>query len=142
MPPSNDIINAKLETIMKLIMRAIIGLVGGFNTLLGIGFLVNPAKLAAAFALSPIGTQGLSTVRADFPAFFLTGGIFALIGAWRGEAGPLRVPLTLLSIALFGRFISIALDGTAPTTATPMIAEAIMIGLLALGYRVLSKSKP
>jgi hypothetical protein len=49
------------------------------------------------------------------------------------------VPLTLLTFALLGRFVSIALDGTAPTTVPPMIAEAVMIALLALAYRTFGK---
>ena len=64
---------------MTLAVRLIIGLVGLFNAALGLMFLVNPAKMAADFSLSPIGTQGLATVRADMPAFFLVGGLFALL---------------------------------------------------------------
>jgi hypothetical protein len=86
-----------------------------------------------------MGTQGMATMRADFPAFFLTGAIFSLIGAWRADRTPLMVPLTLLTFALLGRFVSIALDGTAPTTVPPMIAEAVMIALLALAYRTFGK---
>jgi hypothetical protein len=49
------------------------------------------------------------------------------------------VPLMLLTFALLGRFVSIALDGTAPTTVPPMIIEAAMIGLLGLAYRTFGK---
>ena len=121
---------------MASLMRGAIGLVALFNGLIGLGFLLNPAKMATEFALSPIGTQGMATMRADFPAFFLTGAIFSMIGAWRADPKPLLVPLMLLALALFGRFVSIALDGTAPTTVPPMIVEAVMLAILAVGYRV------
>jgi len=49
------------------------------------------------------------------------------------------VPLTLLTFALLGRFVSIALDGTAPTTVPPMIIEAVMIALLGLAYNAFGK---
>ncbi len=124
---------------MKFTMRILIGLVGLFNIFVGLSFLFNPAKMATDFALSPLGVQGMATMRADFPAFFLTGAIFALIGAWRMDPKPLLVPLMLLSVALFGRFVSIALDGTAPTTLPPMIAEAVMIACLSVAYRVFGK---
>jgi hypothetical protein len=120
---------------VKLSMRILVGLVGLFNFLLGLGFLLNPVQLAARFALMPVGTQGLATIRADFPAFFITGAIFAAIGAWRADSRPLVVPLVLLGLALFGRFVSIALDGMAPTTTPPMIAEAVMIVILIVARR-------
>jgi hypothetical protein len=116
-------------------MRMAVGLVGLFNFLLGLGFLFSPVQLAARFALSPIGTQGLATIRADFPAFFFTGAIFAMVGAWRADAKPLLVPLVLLSFALVGRFVSIAIDGMVSTTFPPMIAEALMIGIILLARR-------
>lgn len=118
-------------------MRIAVGLVGLFNLLLGLGFLFSPIQLAARFALSPIGTQGLATIRADFPAFFFTGAIFAMIGAWRADPKPLLVPLVLLSSALAGRFVSIAIDGMVSTTFPPMIAEALMIGIILLARRAL-----
>ncbi|PZN93593.1 MAG: hypothetical protein DCF31_12260 [Alphaproteobacteria bacterium] len=120
---------------MRNVMRAVIGLVGLFNIAIGLAFLVAPLKPAAAFFLSPIGTQGMATLRADFPGFFIGASVFALVGAWRGEARPLQVPLVMLSLALFGRVISIPVDGMAPTAIQPMTVEAVMIGLLLLAYR-------
>jgi hypothetical protein len=120
-------------------MRILVGLVGLFNFLLGLGFLLNPVLLAARFALSPVGTQGLATIRADFPAFFITGAIFAVVGAWRADPRPLLVPLALLGLALSGRFVSIALDGVVPTTLPPMIAEAVMIVILIVARRAFAK---
>jgi hypothetical protein len=119
----------------KQMLRIVTGLVGLFNALLGLGFLVDPARLAARFALSPLGPQGLATIRADFTAFFLTGAVFALISAWRAAARPLLIPLMLLGTALTGRFISLAVDGTTPTAFPPMIAEAAMIVVLLVAYR-------
>ena len=124
---------------MKRAMQILIGLVGLFNILIGLSFLFNPAKMAADFALSPLGTQGMATLRADFPAFFLTGAVFSLIGAWRVDRRALMVPLMLLTLALLGRFVSIAFDGTAPTTVPPMIVEAAMIALLGLAYHAFGK---
>ncbi len=120
---------------MKTILRIIIGLVGLFNLAIGLLFLVHPREMAGQFFLDPVGIQGLATIRADFPAFFLTGGLFALIGAWRMQPAPLKVPLALLGIALFGRFVSLAFDGVAPTAFPPMVAEAVMIAILLAGIR-------
>ena len=120
---------------MAGVMRVVIGLIGLFNIAIGLGFLFNPAQLAGQFFLSPLGTQGLATLRADFPGFFITGGTFALIGAVKKDGNALLVPLLLLAIAIIGRSISLAMDGTAPTAYPPMIAEAVMIMALLLARR-------
>lgn len=124
---------------MKLSIRVAVAVVGLFNFLLGLGFLFNPVPMAARFALSPIGTQGLATIRADFPAFFLTGAVFALAGAWRADPKPLLVPLLLLSTALAGRFVSVAIDGIGPAALPPMIVEAMMIAVVSLARRQFMK---
>lgn len=124
---------------MRTVLRVVIGLVGLFNIIIGLGFLLAPAKLGAAFFLEPLGTQGLATMRADFPGFFIGASVFALLGAWTGHARPLLVPILMLSLALFGRFVSIAIDGMAPTAIQPMVAEAVMVTLLVLGWRNFDK---
>ena len=123
---------------MRNATRAAIALVGLFNLAIGLAFLADPARLGASFFLAPGGIQGLATMRADFPAFFVTGGAFALLGAWRSRSAPLAVPLLLLGIALFGRFVSLAADGASPTAFQPMIAEAVMIAILLGGRRALA----
>lgn len=120
---------------MRSLMRAVVGLVGLFNIGLGLAFLLEPAHAMSRFFLSPVGTQGVATVRADFTAFFVTGGVFALLGAWRCARAPLLVPLSLLGIAIGGRCLSLILDGTPATAFPPMIAEAVMIAVLLLARR-------
>lgn len=119
---------------MHNILRVAVGLVGLFNIVIGLGFLFRPAQLATAFFLSPMGSQGLATLRADFPGFFITGGAFAFIASLRRDRGAVAVPVALLAIALLGRCISLIGDGMAPTAIQPMVAEAVMISLLLL-YR-------
>jgi hypothetical protein len=120
---------------MDKLIRLAVTAVGLLNVLLGLLFLVRPEWMAAQFYVTPIGSQGLATIRADFPGFFLTGGGFALWGAWMRYAEELRVPIVLLSIALFGRFVSLILDGVGPSALPPMILEALMIGILIAGMR-------
>ncbi len=121
-------------------MRLTVGAVGLFNMILGFGFLFRPARLAEPFALLPLGAQGLATLRADFAAFFLTGAVFALIGAWRAGPPVLLVPLMLLGTALTGRAVGIAANGVGPQTFAPMIAEALMIAILLLARRVFASA--
>lgn len=124
---------------MILAIRAAVGLVGVFTLLIGLGFLTDPVLLASQFSVTPVGTQGLATVRADFTAFFVTVAIFAINGAWRTRATPLLVPLTLLTTAFLGRLVSIVADGIVATTAPPMVVELVMIAVLLLAYRTFQK---
>ena len=124
---------------MARVMRVLVGLIGAFNVVIGLGFLLDPSKFAAQFFVSPIGMQGLATMRADFPGFFITGGVFALIGAVQKDARALLVPMLLLAIALAGRCVSLAVDGTPPTAFQPMLFEAVMISVLALARRSMAR---
>ncbi|MFZ4603421.1 MAG: hypothetical protein ACOYM8_13305 [Caulobacterales bacterium] len=125
---------------MKIVMRVALVLLALFNAALGVGFLLKPAELGQQFFLSPIGAQGLATMRADFTAFFIGAAVFALIGAWRAKPGPLYPPILLLSIAFAGRCVSLALDGVQPTAFQPMIVEAVMIAILASAAAVFRKA--
>ena len=120
---------------MRTIMRGVIGLLGLFNLAIGLGFLLAPAKLAAGFFLVPVGSQGLATLRADFPGFFIGVAVFALIAARRGEARPLVVPIVILGLAFLGRCLSLVADGIGPAALTPMAVEAVMLALLTAAYR-------
>lgn len=120
---------------MDKMIRIGVAAVALLNIGLGLAFLFRPEMMAAQFYIAPIGSQGLATIRADFPGFFLTGGGFALWGAWMRYAEELRVPITLLGIALFGRFVSLIFDGIGPGALPPMILEAIMIAILVAGMR-------
>lgn len=120
---------------MAKILRLLVGLVGLFNIAIGLAFLFNPAGAAANFFLIPDGQQGMATLRADFPGFFITGGSFALLGAVQRDARALLVPVLLLAIAITGRSVSLVADGIGPEAIPPMLAEAVMIGLLLLCRR-------
>ncbi|WP_353217670.1 DUF4345 family protein [Sandarakinorhabdus sp.] len=122
---------------MTGILRIAVGLIAVFNIAIGLMFLFNPAGVAAQFFLIPDGGQGMATLRADFPGFFITGGVFALIGSWQRDARALLVPMLLLAIALTGRCVSLLADGIGPAAIQPMVAEAVMISVLALARRAL-----
>lgn len=123
---------------MHNILRVAVGLVGLFNIAIGLAFMFRPAQLAVAFFLTPVGSQGLATLRADFPGFFITGGGFALAAALRRDARAVMVPVALLAIALTGRCVSLLADGMAATAIQPMVVEAVMISLLLLYRRGLA----
>jgi hypothetical protein len=124
---------------MTAFLRLALGLGGVLFVLIGLAFLIEPARMAAQFFLSPIGSQGLATLRADFPGFFITGGLFALVGAWRKDSQALNVPLLLLAIALLGRTVSLVIDGRGPDAIPPMVVEALFIALIVAAQRAFAR---
>jgi hypothetical protein len=126
---------------MQQALRIAVVAIGFFNVVLGLLFLVHPAWMAAQFHVAPIGSQGLASIRADFTAFFLAAGVFALLGAWKQRAEPLLVPIFLFGVAFFGRTLSLIFDGVGPDAFPPMIAEAVMIGVLEAARRTYNQSR-
>jgi hypothetical protein len=120
---------------MQGLVRGAIAFIGVAICLIGLGFLFAPLVFAPLFYIEPIGSQGLASIRADFGGFFIGGGVFALLGAWSQRARPLLVPMLLLAIALFGRFVSLVVDGMGPAAIPPMVAEAVMLAILYAGWR-------
>jgi hypothetical protein len=120
---------------MLNLTRLAVAVVALLNLVLGLLFLVRPEWMAAQFYVTPIGSQGLASIRADFTAFFLTAGGFALLGAQRLDPEPLKVPITLFAIAFVGRTVSLIFDGVGPGAIPPMAAEAVMIAILYAAIR-------
>jgi hypothetical protein len=125
---------------MTQALRLAVGLGGLLFIVIGLAFLIHPAEMGALFFLTAEGSQGLATIRADLTGFFVVGGLFAVLGAWRQDPEPLKVPLLLLAIALFGRTVSIVVDGRGPEALQPMIVEAVFLGLILAAQRAFERS--
>lgn len=124
---------------MIKVLRAALLLLGVFYLLVGAGFLVDPARLGETFGVSGNGPPGLSTMRADFTAFFwVLGGTLAW-SAWRGRGGALWAAAALIAIAVAGRGASLMLDGTYPGAARPMVVEGLTLLLALAGIRLLGR---
>jgi hypothetical protein len=126
---------------MRVIVRIVVGLVGVFNLVLGLGFFTQTVAFGAKFFISADNIQGLATMRADFTSFFVTAGALAIVGAWRQSGRCLLVPMMLFGVALSGRIVSVAVDGALPTAYSPMIIEAVMVGILAVGFWVFQRER-
>lgn len=122
---------------MRLILTALIFAMGIMFLVLGVNFLVMPREAGAGFFLSPEGSAGLAVLRADFPALFFVCGGAMIWGAWKRNGDLLLVPAAIFGVALFGRFVSMFADGTAPGFWFPMMVEAAAVLLTLIGSRVL-----
>ena len=126
---------------MRVILTALIFLLGLFDLFMGLNFLMNPQATALGFGIAPTGVQGLSTLRADFTAFFGVVAVCMMIGAWRRNADLLLVPAALMGTAVVVRAISLGVDGGYPGYLVPMIVEAVHVALLIAAWRVLPHHK-
>lgn len=122
---------------MRFVLTALIFLFGLFDLMIGLSFLLNPAETAVGFGLAANGLQGLSTLRADFTAFFGVVAVCMMIGAWRRNGDLLLVPAAVMGIAVTVRGLSLAIDGTYPGWQVPMLVEALHVALLVAAWRVL-----
>lgn len=126
---------------MRSIVRIVVGLLGLFNLVLGLGFFTQTVAFGALFFISAENIQGLATMRADFTAFFVTAGTLAIVGAWRQSGKCLLVPMMLFGVALLGRIASVLIDGALPPAFSSMIIEAVMVGILAVGFWVFQRER-
>lgn len=122
---------------MRLLLTALIFLGGILFTVMGIGFLVDPAASGADFGLAANGNHGLASLRADMPAFFLVAAVAMMVGAWRRNGDLLLVPAGLMGIALVGRIVSLVLDGPWDRFWEPMLVEGVTVIVLLVASRVL-----
>jgi hypothetical protein len=122
---------------MRIVLTALIFLIGIGFVLAGIGFLVDPAGSAANFGLAPQGNQGLAVLRADMTAFFVVAGLAMLYGAWKRDGDAMLVAALLLGIAFAGRLVGVFADGTYPGFWLPMLGEAFVVVVTLIASRVL-----
>jgi hypothetical protein len=126
---------------MNILVRILIAAQALIMIVIGLGFLVLPATLGAAFFIEPKSLVGVATLRADMFSFFVGGSLFGLYGAWRGIAQPLLVPIVLLCGAIFGRLVNLAVVGAAPGSFEPLMVEIVMVAILYTGARVLGRPR-
>jgi hypothetical protein len=128
---------------MRLILTALIFLVGLFDLFMAGSFLMNPQTTASGevFGIAPIGVAGLSTIRGDMTSFFGVGAVCMMVGAWRRNADLLLVPAMLFGTTLAGRAVNLAVVGAYPGWVAPMAVEAFHVALALAAWRLLPHHK-
>lgn len=119
------------------ISRTPVGLVGLLMLAITLRIWTQPQVFATTLGLAADGPLGIASLRADLGGFFGAGGLFALIAALRADRRWLAPALILLALALTGRVISLIASGGGVMQIPPMIVEAVLIAILALGWRAL-----
>ena len=118
---------------VRTVLRGVIGLIGVLGLLLALQLWLNPAAPAAKLGLAATGPLGLASIRADLGGFFAGSSILALIAVIRSEAKYLTAPVLFIGLALTGRVLTVAMSGLTPDMVQPMVVEAVLLVVLALG---------
>ena len=126
---------------MRFVLTALVYLSGLLCLFLAVGFLVDPATSAAGLGIRADSPAALSTVRADFTAFFGLTGLAMLWGAWKRNGDLLIAPAVVYATAFIGRAIDLAVNGAYPEFFQPMAVEAFWAVLLFAAWRVLPHHK-
>lgn len=122
---------------MRFVVTALVYLSGLMCLFLAAGFLIDPVGSAAALGLKADGAAAISTIRADFTAFFGLTGLAMLLGAWRRNGDLLLAPAIVYAAAFIGRGIDLAINGPYPMFFQPMAVEAFWAVLLFTAWKIL-----
>jgi hypothetical protein len=112
----------------RLSLRQVTVLVGVIFTLMGVGWLVDPARSATGLGMPLLDGLARSTQIGDISSFFLTGGITILIGCLRGNARLLYVPAAMIGGAAITRTLAWSLHGA--SFALLFIVVEVSTGIL------------
>ena len=126
---------------MRFVLTALVYLSGLLCLFLAAGFLIDPANSAAGLGIRADTPAALSTIRADFTAFFGLTGLAMLWGAWRRNGDLLIAPALVYATAFTGRTIDLIVNGAYPMWWQPMAVEAFWAVLLFAAWRVLPHHK-
>lgn len=122
---------------IRLILTALIFLLGLFDLFMAAAFLFTPPAGAAILGVGAATAAGWSTIRADFTAFFGVAALCMMVGAWRRNGDLLLVPGLLFGVALACRALDLALAGAYAGWPQPMAVEALHVIVLAAAWRIL-----
>ncbi|MCR9277595.1 MAG: DUF4345 family protein [Pseudomonadaceae bacterium] len=117
---------------MATILRVLLVLLAGFFLLMGVYFVSAPMAAQELFAIEPVGSLGLNTIRGDLGGLFLAFGAFAGLGLRKPSAAWLpALAVIMLTIAL-GRVTGLIVDGF-NSQAVVLLAVEVATAALALG---------
>lgn len=127
-------------SILSVILRVSLFLLGVLYIILGFGFLTDPVESGANFGIAPLadtGAQGLATIRGDLTSFFWVLAGSLIIGAWKANETLLKVGAALVGIVFVARGISALIDGTFEGWFMPMGVELLTVVLALAAARIL-----
>lgn len=115
---------------MQLTLQILVGLATVMLTGLGTMSMFAPRRMVANFAIEPIGTAGLSTIRSVIGGLFLASVAMLAIGLVTGQTLGFVAVAILMGVVAFGRIVGIVTDGFDKAVVPPLVVELVMITVL------------
>lgn len=123
---------------MELIIQTLVGLAALMLTGLGVMSMFAPRKMVSNFAIEPIGTAGLSTIRSVIGGLFLSSVALLAVGLLQGQTILFVAVAAILGIVAIGRLVGIVTDGFDKAVVPPLLVEIVMVTVLLTAYTQLS----
>lgn len=114
--------------LMLMLMLMLLGL--GLGTM----SMFAPRRMVKNFAIEPVGTAGLSTIRSVIGGLFITGVALLAFGLLTGQTLGFVVVALSLGVVAFGRIVGILADGFDKAVLPPLVVELMMIAVLIAAY--------
>ena len=121
---------------MKRVLKIVAGLFGVFFTLMGLRWAFDPSSAAESLGMVLLDGNALSTQIGDLGSFFITVGVFTLIGVITETRHWFYAPSMLLLVAALYRSLATLVYG-APFAFSSIIIEVVVgLFLIVTGSRI------
>lgn len=124
---------------MNNLLRIVVALPAIIFIVVGVGWLLDPARVAAELGMPLLDGLGRSTQIGDLAAFFFGGGLMVLIGLKTGNKTWLHAPALLLGLTAVFRTVAWAIQG-APFATEQIVVEVVIAALLVFAAGKLDKT--
>ncbi len=115
---------------MELTLQILVGLATLMLLGLGTMSMFAPRRMVKNFAIEPIGTAGLSTIRSVIGGLFIASVAMLGFGLATGHTLGFVAVALLLGVVAFGRIVGIVTDGFDKAVVPPLVVELVIIGVL------------
>ena len=122
---------------MVLTLKILVGIIGLYLIVIVSMWMLVPDTIAAQFAITLNGIQGLNTGRGDIGGMFLAAGILCLLGLRNHDSAAvfLYAGSILMAAIALGRLIGFVADGMVVLTVVPFLVElGIVVAMCGLAY--------
>lgn len=123
---------------MELTLQIFVGLATLMLLGLGTMSMFAPKRMVSNFAIEPIGTAGLSTIRSVIGGLFLASVAMLTIGLATGQTLGFLAVAILLGVVAFGRIVGIVTDGFDKAIVPPLVVELVIISVLVSAHSQLA----
>ena len=115
---------------MELTLQILVGLATLMLFGLGTMSMFAPRRMVKNFAIKPIGTAGLSTIRSIIGGLFLASVALLVSGVVTGQTLAFVAVAILMGVVAAGRVVGIISDGFDKAVVPPLAVELVIIAVL------------